>query len=58
MNPHSGKFLTWIDSVTTKIVEDFDQEQLEQSEENDVEIESDMELDISVVSVDFDSMTL
>ena len=59
LNPHSGKFLTAIDSVTTKIVEEqeFDQ-QLGQSEENDMDLESDMELDISVVSVDFDSMTL
>ena len=33
-------------------------QQLEQLEESDMEIESDMELDVSVVSVDFDSMTL
>ena len=32
--------------------------QLEQLEDSDMELESDMELDVSVVSVDFDSMTL
>ena len=55
LNPNSGKFLTAIDSITTKIRDEqnLDQQQLEQMEE-----ESDMELDISVVSVDFDSMTL
>ena len=65
LNPHSGKFLTVVSPNETKIRPENDDEerpeqpqQFEQLEESDMEIESDMELDVSVVSVDFDSMTL